>query len=79
MRKAIVHGAWLVAVAASVAGCGPAAATSSSGSPTPSSSATVQPSDASTAASNPSAAPTGIPSGGSQYPTGTASATASTG
>ena len=75
MRKAIVHGAWLVAVAASVAGCGPAASTSSSGSSTPSSSATVQPSGVGTAASNPSAAPTNIPTGG-QYPTGTASATA---
>jgi hypothetical protein len=76
MRKLIVHGAWLVAVAASVAGCGSAAATSASGSPTIGSSATVQPSGASTAASNPSAAPTNIPSGG-QYSTGTPSATAS--
>lgn len=74
MRKLIVHGACLAAVAASIAGCGPAA-TSSSGSPTPSSPVTVQPSGASTAASNPSAAPTNISSGG-RY-TGTPSATAS--
>ena len=73
MRTVIVHGAWLVVVAASVAGCS-AAATSASGSPTPSSSATVQPSGANTAASNPSAAATAIPSG-PQY-TATASASA---
>jgi len=74
MRKAIVHGAWLVVVAASVAGCS-AAATSASGSPTLSSSAAVQPSGANTAASNPSAAPeAGIPSG-PQYTASAASAT----
>jgi hypothetical protein len=75
MRKAIVHGAWLaVAVAASVAGCASAPATTASGSPALSASATVQPSGADTAASNPSAAATGIASG-PQY-TGTASASA---
>ena len=76
MRKAIVHGAWLVVVAASVAGCGPATASSTSGSPTPSSSATAQPSGASTAAANPSTAPSSVPSG-PQYPTGTSSASTS--
>ena len=75
MRKVIVHGAWLVAVAALVAGCGPAKS-SNGGSPTPSSSVTAQPSNANTAASNPSAAPANVPTGGPQYPTGTASATA---
>jgi hypothetical protein len=72
MRKVIVHGAWLVAVAASVAGCASAAATSASGSPTVSSSATAQPSGANTAASNPSPAASAIASG-PQY-TATASA-----
>jgi hypothetical protein len=77
MRKVIVHGAWLVAVAASVAGCASAAATSASGSPTVSSSATAQPSGANTAASNPSTPATAIASG-PQY-TATASASAASG
>jgi hypothetical protein len=76
MRKVIVHGAWLVAVAASIAGCASAAATSASGSPTLNASAIVQPSAANTAASNPSAAATSIASG-PQYTAATASAIAS--
>jgi hypothetical protein len=75
MRKVIVHGAWLVAVAASVAGCSSAAATSASGSPALSASAAVQPSGADTAASNPSAAAAAGIASGPQY-TATASASA---
>jgi hypothetical protein len=74
MRTVIVHGAWLVAVAASVAGCSSAAVTSAGGSPTVTSSATAQPSGANAAASNPSTAASAIASG-PQY-TATASASA---
>ena len=43
MRKVIVHGAWLLAVAASVAGCAPVVATSASGGSTQDWSASVLP------------------------------------
>ena len=75
MRKVIVHGAWLVAAAVSVAGCSSGAATSASGSTALSSSASVQPSAADAAAATEVAAPTAVASGG-QYPTASPSSAA---
>jgi hypothetical protein len=74
VRKAIVHGAWLLAVAALVTGCGPAIATSASGGSTQEWSASVLPLGASTGASNPSADPLGmlpIPSGATPWTSNT--------
>jgi hypothetical protein len=74
MRKAIARGAWLLAVAASVAGCASAASTSASGSAAPSSSASVEPSGGTTAASAASADPLGmlpVPSGSTAWTSNT--------
>lgn len=74
MRKAIVRGAWLLAVAASVAGCAPVVATSASGGSTQDWSASVQPLGASTGASTTSAEPLGllpIPSGATPWTSNT--------
>jgi hypothetical protein len=70
MRKIIVHGVWLVAVAASVAGCAPVVATSASGSSTKNWFASVLPWSGNTGASSPSADPLGmlpIPSGATPW------------
>jgi hypothetical protein len=75
MRKVIVRGACLLAVAVSVAGCHSAAATAPGGSHTVGPPASVQPSGAEMAGSTAFAAPTAIASGG-QYPTSSPSATA---
>ena len=72
MRKAIVRGAWLLAVAASVAGCAPVVATSASGGSTQDWSASVLPLGASSGASTPStpSAPSADPRGMLPIPSG---------
>lgn len=72
MRKALVHGAWLLAAAALVTGCAPVVATTASGSSTQDWSAAVQSLGNGTSASAPSApsAPSADPLGMLPIPSG---------